>query len=103
MQKTSKHAHRQMARSQTGRMASAHIEHVGHGGAVLNKKVWDMKSPGRIPANGQLLLGPSKQVIQRLVIDFTVGRPARKLHCSSSRVHWDCLDMCLGLTSCLAR
>jgi len=57
--------------------AGAHIEHVVYRLAVLGCQAGYVEAFPNTPAHLQLLFGPMQQVIQSLIIDLTVGSPAK--------------------------
>lgn len=53
-----------------------HLQHVFYRGALLDSQLRDVEALAAVPPHLQLLLGPLQQIIQRLIVDLTVGRPA---------------------------
>lgn len=44
--------------------------------ALLHIQIWDMEALAGIPSDGKLLIGEVQKVVQSLIVDFAVGRPA---------------------------
>lgn len=57
-------------------LRDANMKHVVDGRAVPDGQIWHMEAAPGIPAHLQLLPGPVKQIVERLVVDLAVGHPA---------------------------
>ena len=57
-------------------LRDANIQHVVDGRAVPDGQIRHMEAAPGIPAHLQLLPGPVQQIVERLIVDLAVGRPA---------------------------